>query len=126
MNEMNKEMNIDLVSLSEWLVSNRLSPNISKTEFMLIGSRQRLSNISHYPKPLLDNTPIKQVKVTKSLGVYIDENYSGIGALKRIKHCLPFSTLLTLFKSLIHPQFDYCCIVMISTSIEKEKNIYKI
>ena len=77
------------------------------------------------PKPLLDNTPIKQVKVTKSLGVYIDENIlwdsqidhiykkiaSGIGALKRIKHCVPFSTILTLFKSLIQPHFDYCCIV---------------
>ena len=125
MNEMNKEMNIDLVCVSERLVSNKLSPDISKTEFMLIGSRQRLSNISHYPKPLLDNTPIKQVKVTKSLGVYIDENLlwdsqidhicknvaSGIGELKRIKHCVSFRTLLTLFKSLIQHHFDYCCIV---------------
>ena len=59
MNEMNKEMNIDLVCVSERLVSNKLSPDISKTEFMLIGSRHRLSNISHYPKPLLDNTPTK-------------------------------------------------------------------
>ena len=123
--EMNKELNIDLVCVNEWLVSNKLSPNISKTEFMLIGSRQKLSNISHYPKPLLDNTPIKQVKVTKSLGVYIDESLlwdsqidhickkiaSGIGALKRIKYCVPFSTILTLFKSLIEPHFDYCCIV---------------
>lgn len=59
MNEMNKEMNIDLVCVSERLVSNKLSPDISKTEFMLIGSRHRLSNIPHYPKPLLDNTPTK-------------------------------------------------------------------
>ena len=116
MNEMNKELNIDLVCVNEWLVSNKLSPNISKTEFMLIGSRQKLSKISHYPKPLLDNTPIKQVKVTKSLGVYIDENLlwdsqidhickkiaSGIGALKRIKHCVPLAPYLPFLNRLFN------------------------
>ena len=31
---------------SKWLVSNRLTLNATKTEFMLIGSRQRLSTLS--------------------------------------------------------------------------------
>ena len=36
----------DLDKLSKWLVSNRLTLNATKTEFMLIGSRQRLSTLS--------------------------------------------------------------------------------
>ena len=36
----------DLEKLSIWLVSNRLILNATKTEFMLIGSRQRLSTLS--------------------------------------------------------------------------------
>ena len=36
----------DLENLSRWLVSNRLTSNATKTEFMLIGSRQRLSTLS--------------------------------------------------------------------------------
>ena len=33
----------DLEKLSKWLVFNRLTSNGTKTEFILIGSRQRLS-----------------------------------------------------------------------------------
>ena len=36
----------DLEKLSKWLVSNRLTLNVTKTEYMLIGSRQRLSTLS--------------------------------------------------------------------------------
>ena len=36
----------DLEKLSKWLVCNRLTLNASKTEFMVIGSRQRLSTLS--------------------------------------------------------------------------------
>ena len=36
----------DLEKLSKWLVCNRLTLNATKTEFMVIGSRQRLSTLS--------------------------------------------------------------------------------
>ena len=36
----------DLEKLSKWLVSNRFTLNVTKTEYMLIGSRQRLSTLS--------------------------------------------------------------------------------
>ena len=36
----------DLEKLSKWLMSNRLTLNATKTEYMLIGSRQRLSTLS--------------------------------------------------------------------------------
>ena len=36
----------DLEKLRKWLVSNRLTLNATNTEFMLIGSRQRLSTLS--------------------------------------------------------------------------------
>ena len=36
-------MNIELEQLKEWLNVNKLSLNVAKTEFMVIGSRQRLA-----------------------------------------------------------------------------------
>ena len=36
-------MNIELEKLKEWLNVNKLSLNVAKTEFMVIGSRQRLA-----------------------------------------------------------------------------------
>jgi hypothetical protein len=68
-------MNTELSSLNNWLNANRLSLNITKTEFMVIGSRPRL--MYHDVNNLnicVDNTQIKRVQYTKSLGVTIDEN----------------------------------------------------
>ena len=42
-------LNKDLASVSEWLIANKLTLNKSKTEFMLIGSRQRLDRLSILP-----------------------------------------------------------------------------
>ena len=35
-------LNQDLANVNQWLIANKLTLNQSKTEFMLIGSRQRL------------------------------------------------------------------------------------
>ena len=64
----------DLEKLSKWLVSNRITLNATKTEVMLIGSRQRLSALSDTLELSIDNIPIEQVSSVKSLGIYIDEN----------------------------------------------------
>ena len=118
-------LNQDLVNVSEWLIANKLSLNKSKTEFLLIGSRQRLGTFDNEPSLAIDGAPIKQVLNSKSLGVYIDENLSwtvnidksskkiasGIGALKRIRSFVPRKTLQFIFNSLIQPHFDYCSVV---------------
>ena len=67
-------MNDDLTKTTEWLTANNLTLNKSKTEFMLIASRQRLNTSNRLPSFTVDNNSIKQVEFTKSLGVYIDQN----------------------------------------------------
>ena len=59
----------DLEKLSKWLLSNILTFNATKTEFTLIGSRQRLSTLSDTLELLIDNVPIEQVSSVKSLGI---------------------------------------------------------
>ena len=67
-------MNHDLANLNKWLISNKLTLNTAKTEFMLIGSRQKLSTLSSQPELSIDNVPIEKVTSVKSLGIFIDEN----------------------------------------------------
>ena len=69
-----KNMNDDLTKITEWLSANKITLNKPKTEFMLIGSRQRLSNFNRLPSFTIDDNSMKQVEFMKSLGVYIDEN----------------------------------------------------
>ena len=47
---------------------------MSKTEFQLIGSDQRLLNFIVKTTTSIDQFPIKQVSTVKSLGIQIDEN----------------------------------------------------
>ena len=108
-----KNMNDDLTKITEWLTENNLTLNKSKTEFMLIGSRQRLNTFNRLPSFTIDSNSIKQVEFTKSLGVYIDQNLtwnvdiehikkkiaSYIGILKRNRSFVPFETLLCIYNA---------------------------
>ena len=94
---------------------------MTKTEFLLIGSKQRLLKSTAKPTATINEVPIKQVSTVKSLSVYIDENLtwecyvnelskkiaSSTSAIKRIRHTVPYKTLLTISNSLVQPHFDY-------------------
>jgi len=67
LNSIQSNLNHDLEKLSQWLISNKLTLNTSKTEFMLIGTRQKLSTLSNPLELSIDNVPIEQVFSVKSL-----------------------------------------------------------
>ena len=57
-----------------WLKVNKLSLNLTKTNFMIFHPRQKKVNVN---VPLtLENTVIKQVTETKFFGVLIDQHLS--------------------------------------------------
>ena len=98
---------------------------MTKPEFMLIGSRQRLCTLTVPPRPSINGSPIEQVTTAKSLGVLIDDNLSwrnhidkltmkiasGIGAIKRIRHLVPYMASHSIYQALVQPHFNYCNIV---------------
>jgi len=70
-------VNSELRKLNCWLVTNRLSLNVTVTEFMVIGSNQRVHVLSNNQiNVVIDRKSIKKVKEVKSLGVAIDEHLS--------------------------------------------------
>ena len=76
---------------------------MSKTEFKLIGSRQKLYTLNASTVLSINGTPVNQVSTSKSLGVFIDANLtwgshieklaktivSGIAAIKRVRQLFP-------------------------------------
>ena len=69
-------LNQDLKNISHWLITNKLSLNVAKTEYMLVGSNQKLVDIDSTVNIVIDNTKVKRVKPGKSLVVFLDENLS--------------------------------------------------
>ena len=45
--ELENLMNSSLINLNRWLIADKLSLNIAKTEFMVIGSRQCLATFNN-------------------------------------------------------------------------------
>ena len=75
-------LNEDLLNINRWLTANKLTLNMTKTEFILIGSRQKLNNLPSLPSLNINNVPIKHYHCPKSLGLLIDENLTTLDLRK--------------------------------------------
>ena len=105
-------------------MANKLSLNVAKTEFMLIGSPQMIRNASNsQPNILIENKQIQQVNKSRTLGTTIDQHLSsksntenickkitsGISALRRVKSFIAErDTLISIYNAIVRPYFDYC------------------
>ena len=107
----NTVLNEDLARFEKWLTAYKLTLNASKTDFLLIGSRQRLSSFNNPPSLMIDGAPITQVTSTKSLSVHIYQTLSwnvhvenlckkigsGMEGLKRVRFFVPHEILRSIF-----------------------------
>ena len=109
---------------------------MTKTKFILIGSRQRPSTLTESPTFAINDFQVSQVTTAKSLGVTMDDRLdwsghiekvtkkvaSGIGAIKRIRHLAPKATLQLIYQ----PHFDYCNIVWGNCEITLRNKVQKL
>ena len=47
--EIENKLNIDLEKMHQWFLANKFTLNKGKTEYMVIGSKQKLANIESDP-----------------------------------------------------------------------------
>jgi len=115
--------NAELKNISIWFSANLLSLNIKKTNYILFGNKK------HPDVSLsINNENITRVYQTKFLGVIIESHLKWnahitsiankisktIGILNKAKHVLATYHLKMLYRSLIEPYLNYCCIVWAS------------
>ena len=67
------EMSNDLNRIFNWISSNKLTLNILKTDFMVIGSRQRIVTLAGSISLSVNGLTLQQVESTKCLGLTIDQ-----------------------------------------------------
>ena len=63
LNAVTNALNNDLKNVSHWLPTNKFSLNTEKTEYMIIGSHQRLRSIETEPAIYLGANKIKRVNL---------------------------------------------------------------
>ena len=65
-------LNSELNNIHQWLVANKLTLNVDKTEYMIIRTRQKLDHLSHNIDVHIGEKKLKQVTSKKVLSVTID------------------------------------------------------
>jgi hypothetical protein len=63
--ELYNKLNNDLENIHQWLLANKLTLNTSKTEYMIVGSRQRLGKIDDEAEIKLGDNKIKMFQKQK-------------------------------------------------------------
>ena len=133
-------MDMELVNVSTWFKSDKLSLNVDKTKWLLfhfLSKRQLLQQ--SLPNLFIENIHIKKEHVTKFLGVFIDENLSwkqhidirsskiskSIGILYKSRGVLRNQCLKQPYFLLIHNNVNYANIAWTSTRKSKLEHLYR-
>lgn len=112
-------INVNINRVSSWLIANKLSLNIDKTNYIIFHPPQKALN--HTFRLYIANKAIKQEKYIKYLGVYLDSHLNwkyhisniskkikrAIGILSKLRHLVNMSTLIQIYYSLIYPYLNY-------------------
>lgn len=112
----------DLRNVNNWLQANKLNLNVTKTEYMFIGTQFKLDNLGPLFPLLIGGKPIKRVNSVKCLGIYLDEILAwneqidrlstkicrSINGIKQARKFVSRKTLVMIYNSLVQPYFDYC------------------
>ena len=115
-------INSEIKKIYNWLCSNKLLLNVSKTKFMCFHAPQKVMT---YPILKINNINIERVTDFNFLGLIISSNLKWNkhidhialkiskvnGILYRLKSIFPRDALLTLYNALIMPHFHYCLLV---------------
>ena len=118
--ELQTMLNQDLDRLAQWLYEHKLTLNVSKSKFMLIGGPRKLNTLQEFTLTIKEKE-LDRVNSYKYLGVIINENLSWtdhvdyiktkvsqrLGVLQRIKHLLPRDTRELFVKAMVLPILDY-------------------
>ena len=116
-----ERLSIELSACKKWLVDNRLSLHVGKTESILFGSGRRLKGVSNFTVHC-DGMPVQRNFEVKYLGVLLDDRLTGsshvrnmlktsmgkLSFLYRNSSFLDFSCRKLLCSALIQPYIDYC------------------
>ena len=107
-------LNSELIKVSSWFKSNKLSLNPNKTKCMLFNKSNNPP--SSMTSITVDDIPICMVHSTKFVGVVIDDKLRSFLVTRKFRTFLPPSTLFSLNNTLILPYLNYCNIVWARSS----------
>ena len=105
-------MNLQLERINQWLISNKLSLNVSKTKYLFVHKPSKRDNIPLLlPKLNINNSEIEQWKCLKFLGFFLAQNLCWKEHIKYIESKIAKNIGL-LYKAKPYIDKDCHCIIL--------------
>ena len=119
--ELSNDLKTELDNIAEWLRQNKLSLNIDKTEYMVVGHKRQTNSIAEPIDIKINEEPIKRVQKVKYLGTMVDENLTwneqykklknkikiALSSLQKLRNILPQSKLDQVYRALLESHLRY-------------------
>ena len=132
-------MESTLSSLATWFHAHGLKLNTSKTELLVLGTRQNTHSLSPV-SVRVGGESVHESHVVRNLGVLFDRHLSWdahvtsvvnkcIGSLIGLRHLrryLPANVILTIVRSLVISRVNYCISVYVHGTAQNERKLLKV
>ena len=129
LNTLKREANKEMENVSKWLISNKLTLNIIKSNYMII-SKQKIPENDFILK--LNGKNLKRCQQYKYLGLIVDQSLSwkphiqGLcdklgrmsGVFAKLRHCANISTVKSVYYALVYSRLQYCNLIWGNASKE--------
>ena len=134
-----QKVNQSLSNIDKWLISNRLSLNVSKTNFMILTHNDFNEEDADIK---IRNVPLVRVRMGKFLGITVDDKLKftdhinevciklsrAMGVLFRMSTLVPLQILRSLYYAIFYPHLIYGIVIWGRcgiTNINRIKRIHK-
>ena len=115
------DLNEELTNTSEWVRSNKLSLNASKSEFVIVGHKRQLNGTEKSVQLMIDENSVRRVHEVIYLGLEVDENLTwnaqdkciknkikcGLSSIRKQATILPQTKLEEVFRALLESHLRY-------------------
>ena len=115
-------INIELKSVTNWLLANKLSLNVEKAKYVIFAGNKPFND--NFNIEMCNKNVMRTCKL-KYLGIFIDQHLTwkdhishihskiskSSGILYKVKNIVPQETLKLLYYTLIYPYLQYCNVV---------------
>ena len=117
--ELEKTINQELVNVSHWLIANKLSLNLKKSNALLFRKKNDSNELNL--NLVLNGVPIEEKQKAKYLGIIMDNKLTfedhikhiksklikGNAILAKVRHFIPAHLLINTYNAHIQPHIDY-------------------
>ena len=116
------DLNEELANISEWMRSNKLSPNAGKSEFLIVGHRRQCNSIQQPVQLKIGDDLIRRVQKVKYLGLEVDEYLTwneqykvfkykikcGLSSsIRKLANILPQTKLEQVYRAIVESHLRY-------------------